>query len=91
MVQGQADEKDLQREIEDLKKKLRRAQRKQTPSSCDVSSNDEGDASYEERSETPPSESYSYEEEHSHKRRRKSSSGGGSRNKGHEEGSEPNF
>ena len=77
MVHGQVDEKDLQREIEDLKKKFRRAQRKQTPSSSDVSSNDEGDASYEECSETPPNESYSYEEEHSHKRRRKSSSGRG--------------
>ena len=36
--------------------------------------NDEGEDSYRECSETPPSESYSYEEEHSHKRRRKSSS-----------------
>ena len=60
MVHEQADEKDLQREIEDLKKKLRRAQRKQTPSSSDVSSNDDGDASYRECSETPPSESYSF-------------------------------
>ena len=77
LVHEQADEKDLQREIEDLKRKLRRAQRKQTPSSSDVSSNDEGDASYKERSETPPSESYSYEEEHSHKRKRKSPSGRG--------------
>ena len=42
LVQEHADEKDLQQEIEDLKKKLRRAQRKQTPSSFDVSSNDEG-------------------------------------------------
>ena len=32
------------------------------------------DASYREHSETPPSESYSYEEEHSHKKRRKSPS-----------------
>ena len=77
LVHEQADEKDLQWEIEDLKKKLHRAQRKQTPSSYDVSSNDEGDASYRECSETPPSESYSYEEEHSHKRRRKSLSGMG--------------
>ena len=77
MVHEQADEKDLQREIEDLKRKLRRTQRKQTPSSFDVSSNDEGDASYRERSETPPNEFYSYEEEHSHKRRRKSPSGRG--------------
>ena len=77
LVHEQADEKDLQREIEDLKKKLRRAQRKQTPSSSDISSNDEGDGSYRECSETPPSESYSYKEEHSHKRRRKSSPGRG--------------
>ena len=80
MVPEQVDEKDLQREIEDLKKKLRRAQRKQTPSSSDVSSNDEGDASYRECLETPPGESYSCEEEHFHKRRRKSSSGRGGRN-----------
>ena len=77
LVHKQVDEKDLQREIEDLKRKLRRAQQKQTPSSSDVSSNDEGDASYRERLETPPSESYSYEEEHSHKRRRKSPFGRG--------------
>ena len=77
LVQEHANEKDLQREIEDLKKKLHRAQRKQTPSSSDVSSNDEGEDSYRECSETPPSESYSYEEEHFHKRRRTSSSGRG--------------
>ena len=77
LVHEQADEKDLQQEIEDLKKKLCRAQRKKTPFSSDVSSNDEGDASNRERLETPPSESYSYEEEHSHKRRRKSPSGRG--------------
>ena len=73
LVQEHAGEKDLQREIEDLKKKLRQAQQNQTPSSSDISSNDEGEDSYRECSETPPSESYSYEEEHSHKRRRKSS------------------
>ena len=43
LVQEHSDEKDLQREIEDLKKKLCRAQRNQTPSSSDVTSNDEGD------------------------------------------------
>ena len=74
LVQEHADEEDLQRQIEDLKKKFRRAQRNQTPSSSNVSSNDEGEDSYKECSETPPSESYSYEDEHSHKRRRKASS-----------------
>ena len=38
LVQEHANEKDLQREIEDLKKKIRRAKREQTPSSSDVSS-----------------------------------------------------
>ena len=52
----------MQREIDDLKKKLRHAQRKRTPSSSDVSSNDEEDASYRQRSRTPPSEPFSYVE-----------------------------
>ena len=69
LIHKQADEKAMQREIDDLKKRLRRAQRKQTPSSSDVSSNDDEDASYRQRSGTPPSESYSCDEEHSHKRR----------------------
>ena len=74
-IHEQADEKTMQREINDLKKQLRRAQRKQTPSSSDVSSNDEEDASYRQRSGTPSSESFSCEEEHLHKRRRRSPSG----------------
>ena len=57
LVQEHADEKDLQREIENSKKKLCRVQKNQTPSSSDVSSNDEGEDSYKECSETPPSES----------------------------------
>ena len=77
LVHEQVDEKELQRESDDLKKRLHRAQRKQTPSSSDVSSNDDEDVSYRKRSETPPSESYSCEEEHSHKRRQMSPSGRG--------------
>ena len=69
LVHEQTDEKALQREIDDLKKKLRRAQQKQTPSSSDISSNDDKDASYRQRSRTPLNESYSCEEEHSRKRR----------------------
>ena len=67
----------MQQEIDDLKKRLRRAQRKQTPFSSDVSSNDDEDVIYRQRSGTPPSESYSCEEEHSHKKRRMSPSGRG--------------
>ena len=73
----QGDEKVMQREIDDLNKRLRRAQRKQSPPSSDVSSNDEEDTSYRQRSETPPSESFSCENEHLHKRRRRSPSGRG--------------
>ena len=47
-IHEQADEKAMQREIDDLKKRLRRAQRKQTTSNSDVSSNDKEDASYKQ-------------------------------------------
>ena len=73
-VHEQGDEKAMQRKIDDLKKRLRRAQRKQSPSNSDISSNDEEDTSYRQRSGTPLSESFSCEEEHLHKRRRGSPS-----------------
>ena len=76
-IYEQADEKAMQQEIDDLKKRLHQAQRKQTPSSSDVSSNDEEDASYKQQSGTPPSESFSCEKEHPHKRRHRSPSGRG--------------
>ena len=62
----QGDEKAMQREIDDLKKQLRRAKQKQYPSNADVSSNDEEDTLYRQRSRTPPSESFSYEDEYFH-------------------------
>ena len=73
----QGDEKAMQREIDNLKKRLRRAQRKQSPPNSNVSSNDEEDTSYRQQSGTPPSESSSCEEEHLHKRRCRSPSGRG--------------
>ena len=76
-IHEQANEKAMQREIDDLKKRLHRAQRKQTPSSSDVYSNDEEDASYRHRSGTPSSEFFSCDEEHPHKRRRRSPYGRG--------------
>ena len=62
----------MQLEIDYLKKELRHARQKRTPSYSDVSSNDEEDASYRRRSRTPRNESFSYNEEHHHKRRYKS-------------------
>ena len=63
---GRGDNKGMQREIDELKKQLHRAQRKRSPFSSDVSSNDEEDTIYKQRSRTPPSESFSYDEEHLH-------------------------
>ena len=67
-------DKAMQQEIDDLKKQLRRAQQKRSPSSSNVSSNDEEDTIYKQRSRTPPSESFSCEKEHLHQRKRRSSS-----------------
>ena len=68
--QKQDDNKALQQEINDLKKKLRHAQWKHSPSGSDTS--EEGDNNYRQRLRTPPSETFSYEEEHHHKRSHKS-------------------
>ena len=73
-VHEQGDEKAMQREIDDLKRQLRRAQQKQSPPSSDVSSNDEEDTIYRQRSRTPPSESFSCEEENLHRKKRMSPS-----------------
>ena len=67
----------MQREIDDLKKKLRRAQRRQSLSSSDTSSNEKEDVSYRRRSRTPPSETFSYENEFRPERRYKSPSSKG--------------
>ena len=58
----QGDEKVMQREIDDLKKQLRQAKQKQYASNSDVSSNDEENTVYRQRSRTPPSESFSCED-----------------------------
>ena len=70
----QCDEKAMQREIDDLKRQLCRAQRKQSYPSSNVSSNDEEDTIYRQKSRTPFSESFSCEEEHLHKRKYRSPS-----------------
>jgi len=67
----------MQREIGDSKKRLRHAQQRWSPSSSDISSNEEEDISYRQRSRTTPSETFSYEKEQHHGRRNKSPSGKG--------------
>ena len=71
-VSQQQQNKAMQLKIDNLKKELRYAQRKQAPFNSDTSSTDEEDASYRQRSRTPPNESFSYDEEHYHKCRYKS-------------------
>ena len=72
VFQRQNSNEAIQQEIDDLKKKLCHAQRKQTPSSFDASSNDEEDDNYRRRSRTLPSETFSYDEEHPYKHRYRS-------------------
>ena len=64
----------MQREIDDLKKQLHQAKKKQYPSNSDVSSNDEKDTVYKQRSRTPQSESFSCEDEYFHQRKLRSPS-----------------
>ena len=75
--QRQNNHQAMQQEIDDLKRRLRHAQRKRSPFSSNISSNDEEDVSYKQRSRTLPSETFSYKDEHHHRRRHKSPSGKG--------------
>ena len=60
-------ERDMQREIDDLKKKLCRARQRRLSSDSKPSSEETDDATYRRRSRTPPSETFSSDEEHRHK------------------------
>ena len=71
---GRDDNKAMQREIDDLKKQFHRAQQRRSPFSSNVSSNEEEDTIYRQRSRTPPSKSFSYDEERHHRRKRRSPS-----------------
>ncbi|XP_030964098.1 uncharacterized protein LOC115985277 [Quercus lobata] len=62
----------MQREIDELKRELRHAQRRRSSPNSEPSSEETNDASYRQRSRTPPSETFSYDEEHHHRRRYKS-------------------
>ena len=75
--QRQNNHQAMQREIDDLKKRLCHAQQRQSPSSSDISFNEKEDISYKRRSRTPPSETFSYEEEQHRGWRHKSPSSKG--------------
>ena len=57
-------DRDMQCEINELKRELRHARRRCSPSDSKLSSEETDGASYRRRSRTPPSETFSYEEEH---------------------------
>ena len=62
----------MQREIDELKKKLHRARRRCLSLDSEPSSEETDDATYRGRSRTPPSETFSGDEEYSHKPKNKS-------------------
>ena len=66
-------EKDMQREIDELKKKLRRARRRRSSFGLESSFGDIKDVTYRQRSRTPPSETFSGDEEYSSYRRKSKS------------------
>ena len=75
-------ERDMQSEIDELKKKLRRTRRRRSSLGSESSSEDTEDVTYRQRSRTPPSETFSGDEEYSsHRRNNKSPSHKGLGNK----------
>ena len=64
-------DRNLQRQIDKLKRELRHARLEHSPPCSEPSSMETDGASYRRRSRTPPSETYSYEEEHGHRHRYK--------------------
>ena len=65
-------DKDIQREINELKRELRHARRRHSPPNSESSSEETDGASYRRRSRTPPNKTFSYEEKHHHRHRHKS-------------------
>ena len=65
-------ERDMQREIDELKKKLRRMRWRHSSPDSELSSEDTDDATYRRRSKTPPSKTFSGDEEYRHKCKNKS-------------------
>ena len=64
-------ERDMQREIDELKKDLHRARRMRPSPDSKLCSKETDDATYRRRSRTSPSETFSGDEEHHHKHKNK--------------------
>ena len=68
-VSQEENARNMEREIDHLKRSLRHERRKRAPSNPDFSSKGEEDDSYRRRSRTPPSESFSYGRDYHHEHR----------------------
>ena len=68
-VSQEENARNMQREIDHLKRSLRHERRKRAPSNPNFSSRGEEDDSYRRRSRAPPSESFSYDRDYHHKRK----------------------
>ena len=66
-------DRDMQREIDEMKKELRHAQRRHPLPNSDLSSEEIDDATYRQRSRTLPNDTFSYNEEYRYRRKYKSS------------------
>ena len=73
-------ERDMQREIDELKKELCHAQWRHTSPDSELSSEETDDATYRQRSRTPPNETFSGNEEYRRRRKNKSLTHKGLRN-----------
>ena len=62
----------MQHEIDKLKEELRRARRRHLLPNSKLSSNETDDATYRQKSQTPPSETFSYNKEYRRRRKYKS-------------------
>ena len=73
-ISHEKNDKNMQLEIDHLKRKLRHKRRRRTPSISDFFSNGEKNGSYRRRLRTPPSESFLYDKDYHHERRNRNSS-----------------
>ena len=72
LISHAKNERDMQREIDELKKELRRAWRRHSSPNSELSSEETNNATYRQRSRTPPSETFSCDEGYRHRPRNKS-------------------
>ena len=76
-VSHEENARNMQKEIDYLKRSLRHECRRRAPSNSDYSFDDEEDKDYRQRSRTPSSESFSYDEDYRYRRRDSNSFSGG--------------